>query len=529
MRIAAVDGLVLSVPEKTLAWPIDLRLRKARYWVEQLPIADSVQTARQLYRTVYHLNRSRLQVEDRLELMELYVEPTATVADVLAVHLEQFALPLSGKKRRLAGFLRELHMEMAYGYKTVVQDLIGRRHRDDALLVTAIHRAIEYLGDVLARSYRVYAPYPAGVWREIHTLYEYAEHHGYVDAGVDGPAETIRHRYLEALLLGVADPYQMLPNDCKRVEVLLQHTASRARLGLCDSSDRRFRFVIDLKSDAPPAWMIAEYAGPSLRVLETGGLVRFFSRVTERLAAGVAARDTGLGLDMLNTALSDLLGRLLHVWSIPPVRRAERVKGHGTLAVCTGFKAAHFFLTGQAGVDGERPAAETLLRHETEDYLDLDSDEPRRTTAAEYFRVLQWFVRDEGPAGLLLARDGSEPLNVQAGDLVVVERDPGRWQLGVARWLKTPDPDCLEMGIEILSARPKAVFLDTAAGRKPAILVDGVSADTLITRPGTIGLGSAVRLLRDDSLPEMVSPSKRLEHNPSFECLALASAAPLLN
>ncbi|MHB1941630.1 MAG: hypothetical protein ACYCP0_01040 [Acidiferrobacteraceae bacterium] len=525
-----MDGLVLSVPEKTLAWPIDLRSRKTRHWVEQLPIADSVQTARQLYRTVYHLNRSRLQAEERLELMELYVEPTATVSDILSVHLEQFALPLGGKKRRLAGFLRELHMEMAYGYKTVVQDLVGQRHRDDALLVTAIHRAIEYLGDVLARSYRVYVPYPSGVWRELHALYEYAEHHGYVDAGVDGSAETIRHRYLEALLLGVAGPYQMIPNDCKRVEVLLQHTAFRARLGLCDPGDHRFRFVIDLKSDAPPAWMIAEYAGASLRVLETGGLVRFFSRVTERLAAGAAVRDTGLGLDMLNTALSGLLERLARAWSAPPVRRAERVKGHGTLAVCTGFKAAHFFLTGQAGVDGERPEAETLLRHETEDYLDLDSDEPRRTTAAEYFRVLQWLVRDEGPAGLLLARDGSEPLNVQAGDLVVVERDPGGWQLGVARWLKTPDPDCLEMGVEILSVRPKAVFLDTTAGRKPGILVDGVSADALITRPGTISLGSAVRLLRDDSLPEMISLSKVLEHSPSFEHLALAnSAPPLLN
>lgn len=525
-----MEGLVFSLPEKTLSWPVDLRSRKARHWVEQLPIADSVQTARQLYRAVYHLNRSQLRAEDRLELMELYSAPVSAVSDILSVHLEQFALPLAGKKRRLADFLRGLHMEMAYGYKASVQDLADRRNPAEELLMSAIRRAIEYLGNVLAHSYRVYIPHPAGVWRELHALYAYAEHHGYVgeEGSVSAPTDTIRHRYLEVLLLGVAGPYQMFPGDCKRIETLLRRVTAPARLDLYDPDDRRPRFLVDLGSDAPPTWGVARETPASLRMLDVGGLLRFATRMRERIAHGAPVRDIALGLDMLGTAAAALLERLMRSLGTPPVRRTERVKGHGVVAVCTGFKASHFFLTGQAGVD-ERPEPELLLRDETEDYVDLDGDLPRRTTAAEYFRVLSWLVRDQGPSGLSLVRDGSEPLSVQTGDLVAVQRGTGAWQLAVARWLKTPDPDRLEIGIEILSTRPKAVFLDTPHGRKPAILVDRVSAGTLITPPGIVDLGKPVLLLRDDSLPEMVCPSKLLTRNPSFEHLALSNTPALLN
>ncbi|MHB1950789.1 MAG: hypothetical protein ACYCQK_04875 [Acidiferrobacteraceae bacterium] len=526
-----MEGLVLSLPEKTLNWPVDLRSRKARHWVEQLPIADSVQTARQLYRAVYRLNRSQLRAEDRLDLMELYSAPVSAVSDLLSVHLEQFVLPLAGKKRRLADFLRGLHMEMAYGYKAAVQEMADRRTPAEEQLTIAIRRAIECLGNVLAYSYRVYIPYPSGVWRELHALYAYAEHHGYVgeEGAVNRSVETIRHRYLEALLLGVTGPYQLFPGDCKRIETLLRRVVTPGRIDLHDPDDVRQRFLVDLVSDAPPTWGSLPKATASLRVLDVGGLQRYAARMYERITQdNAAARDT-LGLDMLGTAAAALLDRLLRTLGTPPIRRSERVKGKGMVAACTGFKASHFFLTGQAGIDEERPKPELLLRAETEDYIDLDEDNVCRTTAAEYFRVLPWIVRDEGPSGLSLVRDGSEVLSVQTGDLVAVERAPRAWQLAVARWLKTPDADRLEIGLEILSTRPKAVFIETRYGRKPAILVDPVSAGTLIVPPGVIELGKPVRLLRDDSLPEIVCPSKYLTRNPSFEHIALSNTPALLN
>lgn len=534
-RIGNVEDLVLSVPRKTLVWPSELRARKARTWIGQLPIADSVQAARQIYRALFHLNRSRLHAEDRLELMELYGAPVASVSESLSVHLDRFALPLSGKKRQLADFLRELHMEMAYGYKAVLQELIARRwrRRDDRLLV-ALMRAVEYLGLVLSHSYRAYVPYPVGVWREIHGLYAYAEQYGHADRALrpDQPFVTLRTCYQRVLLLALAGPYQLPPKDCARAEAILAGCATRAQVLVRDDTEgREFQFLVDLRSDMPPGWARATWASPSLRVFDVSALVTYMRSAVARLRAGESARAIGFKVEMLDAAVLDLLERLLRFWAAPPTRRHERVKRAGVAQVCTGLKAVHFFLSGQAGVESEtRPSAGTLLRRELEDYLDLEEVEATSVRSVpEYFRVLPWFIRDEAAGGLSLVRDGTEAIPIQAGELVAVERERGAWHLGVVRWLKSPDAERLEMGLEVLAERPQAVFLEGVAGREPAILLPR-RGDTqlLIARAGVLELARPIRLVSDVQ-NEVIYPSCIEQRTPSFEMVGFASRSPLLN
>lgn len=529
-----MQDLVLSVPRKTLVWPSELRARKARTWIGQLPIADSVQSARQIYRALFHLNRSRFHAEDRLELMELYTAPVASVSESLSVHLERFALPLSGKKRQLADFLRELHMEMAYGYKAVLQELIGRRwRRRDEQLLLAMTRAIEYLGLVLSHSYRAYVPYPAGVWREIHSLYAYAEQHGHADRPLrpEQPFATLRTSYQRVLLLGLAGPYQLPPTDCARTQALLSGCAARAQMLLRDDTEGRdFQFLVDLHSDMPAGWMRPSWASPSLRVFDVSALVPYLKSTIARLRAGESARAIGFQVDMLDAVVLDLLERLLRFWATPPTRRHERVKRPGVVQVCTGLKAAHFFMSGQAGVESEVQPSGSLLRRELDDYLDLDEAEPATArTAPEYFRVLPWFIRDEAAGGLSLVRDGAESIPVQVGELMAVERERGAWQLGVVRWLKSPDPERLELGLEILAERPQAVFLEGVSGREPAVLIQR-PGDTqfVVARPGVLELARPVRLVGEQR-HEVIYPSRIEQRTASFEMAGFAARSLLLN
>ena len=499
-----MEDLVLATPPKTLVWPSELRARRARTWVSQLPIADSVEAAGQVYRALFHLNRSELEAEDRLELLALYAAPVVSIAEILSRHLASFSLPLSGSKRKLADFLRELSMEMAYGYKAAVQSLAGRRWRQRPdLLAQAAQCAIRYLGDVLSASYRAYLPCPSDVWKEIHSLYHYAEDHGLLDQGGVGDAPvTIRERYLRVLLLGTAGPYQLPLNDCARVEALIAQCAGRAALRLPEAgSGKQFRFVVRLTEDTPPGWALPVNTDPQVRILDLSGVVGFVGRAAERMRRGSGAREAGVRLEMLDAQVLQLLERLVGLWATPALRRYRRVRSKVLLpvAVAHGFKAVHYFVSGQTGVAVPADRRLHLVSRDLDDFLGLEVPDAEgvQKSESESYRVSSWFMRDEGAGGLALVRDSAEAVLVQAGELVACERTRGAWQLGLVRWLRTPDPQRIEMGLQLFSGKPRALMLDTLAGKLPVLLLEEANADAprrLFVAPQTLTPDTTVSL-----------------------------------
>ncbi|HSW53097.1 MAG TPA: hypothetical protein VLG93_07690, partial [Sulfuricaulis sp.] len=209
-----MTGLALSMPVKRVsAWMAETDPKYAQAWLASLPLADSAETAREIYQALYTLNRQELDAARRFELMELYNAPVASVTAALESYFTRAALPLTPKKRQLAEFIRQLHMEMAYGYKGCLQDLEKQRLRwgRKTLRAQALLRALHYLGEVLLHSYQVYMPYPPEVWRELHAIYQYAAEHELTQEVLDTPAPmaaktTLNQEYLRILLLGLSNP-----------------------------------------------------------------------------------------------------------------------------------------------------------------------------------------------------------------------------------------------------------------------------------------------------------------------------------
>jgi hypothetical protein len=115
--------------KRVSAWMTETDPKYAQAWLASLPLADSAETAREIYQALYTLNRQELDAARRFELMELYSSPVASVTAALESYFTRAALPLTPKKRQLAEFIRQLHMEMAYGYKGCLQDLETQRLR----------------------------------------------------------------------------------------------------------------------------------------------------------------------------------------------------------------------------------------------------------------------------------------------------------------------------------------------------------------------------------------------------------------
>jgi hypothetical protein len=573
-----VTELSLYIPGKRVsAWLAETDPKYAREWLAALPLADSGESARELYQALYTLNRQELEIARRYELMELYAGPVATVAAGLQANLARLALPLTPKKRQLAEFLCQLYLEMANGYKCCLHDLQqqrilwGKRH----LIMRATARAMHYLGEVLYRSYLVYMPSPPRVWQEIHQLYRYAEATGRLNEAIPPPSGeadathgTILQRYLQMLLLAACNPYQLPQNECIMVNRFLGKWALKASINpVDDSSIPPSSFLMNLAADSPPAPFVRDSSLPvnaGWRVLNAVELTRTLEGFIHRLQKGESTKTLDLGVDCLDSACLDLLQRLLRAWGLVVRRQHARIKRHGNVFLCTGMNAIHFFANGQKSFTP--PTTSAVVEYEeavkwpggldktekpSADQLYVALDEPDLAVAPtpaniasenvevvanapEWYRIDRWLIQDISPKGVLLAHSGDAATHVRVGDLVGIQRvnETGHWSVGVVRWLRSPQNNNLETGIELFAPRLMPVTIGVATDSPqryryaPALLLPEMNAlhrpATLLLTRGVFHPGSDLFLMEGEAPMRRIRPLKVLERAGSFEQIVFA-------
>lgn len=444
---------------------------------------------------------------------------------------------------------------MAYGYKLALQEL-GKIRNPWArpALAFCVAQALYYLGRVLLRSYQVYRPCPAGVWKEIHALYEYAEKSGHQDDDIEGSTATISERYKQVILLALANPYQLPQNACDQVYAFLTERAGEATVtDAGDVGDGSAHFLIDLSSDAPPLPFpkdVKLQAAPLWRALDVSGLATTVNDLMRRLQRGEPARQLSLGGHCIGSVCQDVLKRVTRSWGLNPRRQYSRTRRDGRLSLCTGINAIHFFTSGQKpfaqpeeplGASAQAPAGLGREAEPVPAFADLDAaiaDEtamdPIGSLGAspipEVFRVDSWRVRDEGAGGLSLRREGLLGASTRVGDLLGIE-DPllGLWRIGVARWLRSPDAETVEMGVEMLSPHAEAVAIRPASWDPKerfvqALLLPPIGAlrkpATLLLPRGVWQQGQDLYLLDPQRELRRVRPLTVVERTGSFEHLA---------
>lgn len=552
-----MDHIALSIPDaKSTGWSTETKPKQAQAWLRDLPYANTGEAARRVYQALYALNRTAIPAQDRFDILEMYIEPTYVVVDAFQAQFARFALPLAPKKKQLADFLAQMQMEMAYGYKAVIRDvLVARQRVRNEVLATALERAIRYLGEVLLRCYQVYMPHPSNVWRELHALYEFAERQG-VHTEKVAPAHeeegrsTISRRYKQILLLGLCGPYQLPPNECKQVYAFLELWADKALImSDFNVTNSVGHFLIDLTVDAPPLVFPKDTkVEPSsrLRILNALGLASTTHAFITRLLKGETPKALDLGTECVGQACVDMLRRMVRFWGLTARRQFSRMKIEESLSLCVGINAVHFFASGQ------KPFAQHIDNHtaiddaravvpEDSDSIDVDlaaspvePTSPRLADAIlrapETFRVDEWQARDESASGLALVRNGVGGGHVRIGDLVGVENEAtSQWRIGVARWLKSPDTAELEMGVEMIapSAEPVAVRMRGGSGERfvQALLTAPIPAlrkpATLLVPRGLYQQGQGLDLLRDDQV-KAVMPIQVIERTGAFEQVSFA-------
>ncbi len=469
--------LTLSVPgneRSALKHTAETRPRAASEWLARLPFASPPDAAQQLTYALFSLNRQPLGADERLALLAVYRPVVERVAASLEDLLANAGVPPLAPQRQAGVLLRELLIEHSTGYKHVLLALANPRFGRATPRRTAevVARLLMALRDLQAACYLTYAPLPEGVWLEMHQVHDFAQSSDLAGLSVDGlPSASLVYR--QALLLALADPPHMSPQELAHTRMILDTFGTLATLGTSPPPAGHAGFAIDADSDHGP---LHQAPGPDACDwwLDTDALGQHLYDTAVRLRTGDTPRRLGLPPDMDSGLLMRLCKHLYALWKAGADRAFKRYPvTDETVQVVAGVAAIHRLL--------ELVPQQAELKPET------GHDLPVRD-ARSFFAALvavnatRWNVSNDSANGLALSGSPDGPLNLKVGEALAVRGDDAAaWSLAVIRWIKMPNPRQVQLGVERLSPRIQPAWVHTLRGHRkdhpePALFLPGLPA-----------------------------------------------------
>lgn len=456
--------------------------RDLKRWIANLPKANIGETARQLYQGLNELNQLLTPSDNRLQLLELLRPEVYYVCKHLERHFLHQAIVLDERSRKIANLCQALQSHLAIGYKQIVVRIAPRFSKDRAPLLTqALQRAVHCLNGTLIRATELYCPAPEGLWLELHQLYRIGCEHQLQHQSVrdelasQTQSLSIEQTYVVALLLGASRCNQLRQNQIARLAEVLEPWSQWIKLQPFKPDNGLFAVAPDL--DSGPRYRVKFPAEQQERLLgiDPQPLVAAIEIHLQQSADKASPLPVPTGLNL------DTLQHLYAAWGQASERGFQRTVGHGTLTLCVGMSALHYYLGGKRSFNdilkkpGARPAqfsaaepagrakdqwkqafdaapqgtADTLLPYEEIEYPHLQKHDSHEASGQQHFPTYALPVINHSPGGYCLAWPGAVPAELQAGEMVGIEDTAGQgWSVAVVRWIRQVRGGGTQMGIE---------------------------------------------------------------------------------
>ena len=457
--------------------------RDLKRWIANLPKANIGETARQLYQGLSELNQLLTPSDNRLQLLELLRPEVYYVCKHLERHFLHQAIVLDERSRKIANLCQALQSHLAIGYKQIVIRIAPRFSKDRAPLLTqALQRAIHCLNGALIRATELYCPVPENLWLELHQLYRIGCQFQLQNLSVrdelasQTQSLSIAQTYVVALLLGASRCNQLRQNQIARLAEVLEPWSQWIKLQPAKPDNGLFAIAPDLDSGPRYRSKFLAEQQESLLGIDPQPLVAAIETHLQQSADKASSLPVPTGLNL------DTLQHLHAAWGQAAERSFQRTVGHGTLTLCVGMSALHFYLGGQRSFNdilkkpGARPAqfsatdptsrakdqwrqafdaapqgsADTLLPYEEIEYPHLQNDDSHEAAdRQQHFPTYALPVINHSPGGYCLAWPGAVPAELQAGEMVGIEDAVGQgWSIAVVRWIRQVRGGGTQMGIE---------------------------------------------------------------------------------
>jgi len=511
-----MDKLRLEIPRQTLNPTANALAHPARLkgWLAALPLGNANKTGHELLAALHPINRATVPVNHRYALLEEARPLIATLLDTLHKQYTSVPIPLGEKPRAVADMMQALLLEMAYGYKAVILELVKTPNPSEAIRTALVHSAYQtmaHLSRLLVERYAIYAVAPKNLWLEVNQLYRYAERNGFHTVALGpgaGAAQTLDNAYRRLLLLALANPYHLMQGEALRVYQELEHWSAACRLQpLAPAASIKGLLFIDLDGDGPPRYAPSSIELPPPvdgRVIDISAVLGLVEqRIKEVL---LAHKSEANQLTLMGRKLRNMYKRLAEAWGIRSERLAERRQRDARVDLAVGISACHYFTS-----NGSEFAPETsevnllqaghvtgghhLSLMATDDQPWLNEEHAKRIVTStmqprtSYFapeKVLNkdvWVkvystqamlefqksenlifeniscqLVDESRSGLAVECDNGDQVRMNVGEVVAFRNEAGAdWSVGTIRWLRVAADDGLDLGIRALAEDALAV------------------------------------------------------------------------
>lgn len=479
-------GLKIAERNKPDQGSFDYRSAHVEKWVQTLPVGNIGETARLVYDALYEVNRLDISWKERHRFLELLREPVHYVQNSLVRRFTGMPFPLPEKARRISLLARTLYDEMALGYKTAIEEMLGGSFltRDNKLLTVLIHRAVRYLSRSLLTCYQTYTTHPENTWLELHSLYLYSEHKNIYQNPIKDeynplmPDSSIARVYKQILLLALTSPYRLRQGEAEAVYSALARWAGHGHITpYNDPSASEALFVVHMDSDEAPDYRVFDHRNCDnelCRLVDTAQLSQVLTSELERRESGDISGPIG----------AQLMRLLIRTWGVAPKRVFSRNERQATIEVVIGTTMLHRALARELAdpqLSGKLAQFRSKALSDSDtltiDVWDIFSSEEMKANYEHYFKLTEgqteadgkvpelvsetWQIRNESAGGYRLALEPNQSAKVQVGELVGVHhnRNEDKWEIGVVRWLRQALDGGLEIGVQALAPQVLPVMV----------------------------------------------------------------------
>jgi len=538
----------LRVPEqKTASLSFcDTTPKAFRTWTKQLPMANIGEVSRQLYHAIIELNQLFLAPQNRLQFLELIREKIHFVCNELSRHYLGLAVALPEKQRKIANLSQALQLHLASGYKLCLLEALDDSGLDKnrKLVATAIHRATSELASTVLRSHQLYCPSPAQSWLECHRMFRFAHRNRLSEVAVEDSSlkqrqsSTVADSYKRLLLLGCARPNQLRQSELLQAYDLLESWTGYSNCGPAIGEDSLF--VVNLESDNSPIYrsLLEHKPGNESFGFDTRELA---TMIAESLDARLRQQPAPETLKIPGSVNETLLTHLSQALGILAKRNFNRIASQGTLDICVGLTAAHYFIAGEksftefvTGNDNGPEDEENVFIRSSRKREDTWGSAHDAAPSDEHLHAADTPINFRGsfgntpapvndknrprshsallvntsPGGYCVSWEASVPPSMQAGEILGIrEQRSHPWSIAVVRWIRQIRNQGTQIGIELMapSGSPCGVRLIQKVGNSSeylrGLLLPEISvvnqAATLITPRLPFQPGSRVSVLHD--------------------------------
>jgi cyclic-di-GMP-binding protein len=542
----------LKVPEqKTASLSFCETTPKAfKDWVQQLPMANIGEASRQLYHAIIELNQLFTTHTQRLQFLELIRPKIHFVCEELSRHYLGLSIALPEKQRKIANLSQALQLHAAAGYKLCVIECLdnGGVDKNRKAIAIAIHRATSELAATILRSHQLYCPSPAQSWLECHRMFRFALRNRLHTQSVDDEtlnlrrSSTVEDAYKRLLLLGCSRPNQLRQSELAQVYGLFESWTDLVECG--PEAEEDSLFVVNLERDNSPFYrsLLDQTPGHESLSFDTRDLS---AEIGEVLKARHSSAEPDTRLRLPPSVGNTLLTHLSQALGILAKRNFNRISSQGTLEICVGLTATHYYVAGgktfnqfvsgnnELAADGPDDDGNRFLRRSRQredawagahdaapsDELNQSADTPinfRNSIGAtpdsasdrNQPRSHHALLINTSPGGYCVAWETDVPPSLQAGEVLGVrEQSNHPWSIAVVRWIRQVRNQGTQVGIELLapSAAPCGVRLIQKIGNSSeylrGLLLPEISvvnqAATLITPRLPFQSGSRISMLYD--------------------------------